>query len=138
MSKKTNTSKTGVMWLPQVWWVPIIVALIGLGVIVIPLIFKQDKSNQESSSSFQYSVRVQAKDTGVDILNARVTIEVIGQAPLDEITDSNGLARIFVDNNRSGQPGKLIVQVDKYSKYTQNIDLLEDILPDVIQLDSAP
>jgi len=135
MLKKTNTSKTSIMWLPQVWWVPIIVALIGLGVIVIPLIFK---SNQVPPTSFQYSVHVQAKDTGTDISNARVTIEVIGQAPLDEITDSNGFARVSIDKNRSGQPGKLIIQADKYLKYTQNIDLLEDILPDIIQLDPVP
>ena len=125
-------SKLKKLWLPSVWWVPIIVALIGLiGVIItskgiIPPI---------RDTSFGYQVRVQAKDTGEYIPNAKVTIEVSGQAPLDGITDSNGLARIFISSSRAGKPGRLIVEAAGYKRYMQNIDLTMGTLPDVVQLE---
>jgi hypothetical protein len=143
-----NPQKTalgqGIIWLPRVWWVPIIVALIGLGAVIMSQAMKQEEPTRPEptrpplSQTFQYSVKVQAKETGEDIPNVRVIIEVIGQAPLDEVTDSNGFARVFIDANRAGQPGRLIVQATGYKKYTQNIDLLEDMLPEIIQLEEPP
>jgi hypothetical protein len=77
---------------------------------------------------------VQAQDTGEDVSEAEVTIEVSGKAPLDAITDSKGMARIFVDSSYAGCPGFLTVEAKGYERYTQNIDVVEGALPDVVRL----
>ena len=87
--------------------------------------------------SFAYSIRVQSKGTSEHIPNAKVTIEITGKAPLDEFTDDNGYARILIDSDRVGKPGRLIVEATGYERYTQNIDLYKDVLPDVVQLDDS-
>lgn len=97
-----------------------------------------EKGQVPANNSFSYPVRVQAKRTGEHIPDAKITIEVIGKAPLDEITDANGFARIFIDADRVGQPGKLIIQATGYKQYIQNIDLTEGNLPDVLQLEPIP
>ena len=84
---------------------------------------------------FTYPVRVQEKGTGRNIPNAKVIIEVAGQAPLDEITDTNGFTRIFIDASYVGRPARLSVEANGYELYRQEIDLREDILPDIIQLE---
>jgi hypothetical protein len=90
-----------------------------------------------SPSSFEYQVRVQAKDTGAALPSAQVSIEVGSQAPLNDVTDVDGTARIFIDSSREGQPARLIVETPGYKKYIKNIDLRKDILPTVIQLESG-
>jgi hypothetical protein len=85
--------------------------------------------------TFSYQVRVQAKDTGEYVPNAEVTIEVGGKAPLDAITDSKGIARIFIESSYAGQPGFLIVEAPAYQRHRQNIDLVEGTLPDVVPLE---
>jgi hypothetical protein len=89
------------------------------------------------NDSFYYPVRVQAKGTSDYIPGAKITIEVAGKAPLDGFTDDNGFARVFVDPDRVGEPGVLRVEAAGYEQYTQNIDLYEEVLPDVVQLESA-
>jgi hypothetical protein len=88
-----------------------------------------------SSHSFQYQLNVQTEETGEAISNARVIIEVLGQAPLEEFTDSNGFARIFIDDNHAGEPGRLTIEKDGYKKYVQNIDLDKKRLPIIVQLE---
>jgi len=122
--------------MPQVWWVPIIVAIIGLIGIIIPLLTNGDnQSSPPASQTFDYPVRVQEKDSEGTIPNARVILEVASKAPLDEITDSNGFARIRIESSYVGKPGKIIVEATGYKKYTQNIDLNKDTLPDIIRLE---
>ncbi|GAB4537070.1 MAG: hypothetical protein Kow0063_23340 [Anaerolineae bacterium] len=121
-------------------WVPIIVALIGLaGVIAVALINRNDHSAGEvvtpAGADFSYQVRVQSKDTGKEIMGAEVTIDVGGKAPLDDVTDSKGVARIFVSSSYMGKPGLLIVEAKGYKKHTQKIDLIKDALPDIVQLE---
>jgi hypothetical protein len=123
------------LWLPSVWWVPIIVALIGL---IGVLITSKGMILPRPDTSFGYQVRVLAKDTGEYIPNAKVMIEVSGQAPLDGITDSNGLARIFISASHAGRPGVLIVEAAGYKRYIQHIDLTMGTLPDVVQLEPGP
>jgi hypothetical protein len=127
-----DTEKKNKIWTPQVWWVPILVALIGLIGVLIPLI--NGGSAPPTDKSFEYSVRIEEKATGKPIANAEVTIEVINQAPMREVTDSNGVARVFVDTERAGQPGRLIVQASGYDRYIENIDLEPDKLSTVILL----
>jgi hypothetical protein len=122
--------------LPTVWWATIVVALIGLAGVLIPLFF--NGGNPTPDASFDYLVRVQAKDTGENISNAQVTIEVGGQAPLDTITDSNGVARISIRGDYAGKPGVLLIEATGYERYRENMDLIKDALPDVVQLERAP
>lgn len=133
-TKKAESPK-GTKWIAQVWWVPIVVALIGLIGVIIPLLVNNKAPN---SQSFTYSVRVQKEGTGQNIPNAKVTIEVAGQAPLDEITDTNGYARISIDAVYVSKPGRLLVEADGYQRYRQEIDLAEGNLPDTIPLRQLP
>ncbi|MCP4372393.1 MAG: hypothetical protein GY797_30450 [Deltaproteobacteria bacterium] len=87
-----------------------------------------------SNDSFSYLVRVQENGTGNYIANAKVTIEVAEQAPLDEVTDVNGVTRIFLSRSYAGQPGRLLVEANGYELYRQEIDLTEGSLPDTIPL----
>ena len=111
------------------------VAVIGLIGVIIPLVYNNNKTSEPEPQTFDYSVRVQEKDNDVNIPNARITLEVAGKAPLDEITDSNGFARIRIESSYASKPGRIIVEATDYKKYTQNIDLSEDALPDIIQLE---
>ncbi len=86
--------------------------------------------------NFTYQVRVETESTGNFIPNAKVIIEVGGQAPLDEFTDTNGLARIFIPATYANQPSKLIVTANGYKQHIQNINLSPDALPDVVRLAS--
>lgn len=86
---------------------------------------------------FSYQIRVQAKETGKGIANAKVTIDVEGKSSLIELTDSEGLARIFVYASHSDRPGRLIVEATGYETYTRNIELIADRLPSAIQLEVA-
>ena len=88
-------------------------------------------------NSFSYPIRVQTS-TGIEIPNANVTIDVAQKAPLNDVTDSTGYARIFIDSAYISKPGKLIVDADGYERFVQNIDLIDGTLPDVIQMKIIP
>lgn len=133
--QKARSVKNTIWGLPQVWWVPIVVALIGLIAVIIPLVINNKAS---TSPSFTYAVRVQKEGTSQNIPNAKVTIEVAGQAPLDEITDANGFARIAINASYAGKPGRLLVEANGYEAYRQEIDLTEGNLPDTIPLKELP
>jgi hypothetical protein len=135
MEKKTSPHMT----LLEKVWVPIIVALIGAcALVIVAILSNRNAATPPPTDAFTYPVRVQARDTGAFILNAEVTIEVRGKAPLDDITDSNGLVRIDIPSSHAGQRGRLIVEATGYKRYTQEIDLKKDALPDVVMLDPAP
>lgn len=136
MTKKTSRWMT----LLEKIWVPIIVALIAAVATVAAAILSDCNAVTTSppGADFTYPVRVQARDTGEFIPNAEVTIEVGGKAPLDDITDSNGFVRIDIPSSHVGQRGKLIVEATGYKRYTQEIDLKKDALPDVVMLEPAP
>ncbi len=89
-------------------------------------------------SSFAYQVRVQTESTNNHIRRAHVTIEVRGKAPLDDFTDVNGLARLFIPTEYVNQPGVLLVEASGYQRHRQHIDLIKDTLPDVVQLEASP
>lgn len=117
---------------PTVWWASIVVTLITLAGMFIPSLLN---GSPPPSTSFDYQVRVQAKDSGEDIAGAQVTIEVGGQSPLNVITDSEGVARISVQDNYAGKPGVVLVEATGYKSYRLNIDLVKDALPQVVQLE---
>jgi hypothetical protein len=72
------------------------------------------------------------------VTDARVTIEVSGKPPFDDISDSLGVARIIVSSDHIGKPGVLIVEADGYKRYRQHIDLVAGALPDVVPLERLP
>ena len=92
-------------------------------------------NNTQSQNSFTYSANVIEYETGEPIAEARVTIEVTGQAPIHRETDSNGFVRFTIDTKRSGQPGRLIVEARNFLRYTEYIDMTADKLPGVIRLE---
>jgi hypothetical protein len=127
-------------------WVPIVVALISLSGVIFSTIYRNKvvstptptPTPTQTPGSFSYLVRVEAKDTGEYVPNAQVTMDVDGKAPLDGITDSNGVARIFIESSYAGQPGFLIVEASGYETHKQHIDLVVGALPDVVQLKLEP
>ncbi len=86
---------------------------------------------------FTYQVRVEAKAASEYLPETKVTIEVGGKAPLDAVTDVNGLGRIPIPAEYAGQPAVLIVEAAGYQRYRQNVDLVEDALPQVVQLEAS-
>lgn len=106
--------------------------------IVVPQIQDVFRQPTPMVGSFEYQVRVQNREASQNIPNAKVTIEVAGQAPLDEITDANGFARISINASYAGKPGRLLVEASGYEAYRQEIDLTEGILPDTIPLKQLP
>jgi hypothetical protein len=140
MAKESSKKNT---FLEKIW-VPIIVALIGALGVITATVLGGGLSKSASTpiptpvltqGPFSYQVQVQARDTGEFISDARVTVQVGGPAPLDGITDANGVARIFIGPLYEGQPGCLIVEAPGYQRYRQNIDLVKGTLPYVVQLE---
>lgn len=113
----------------------ITIVLIGLLSIFVPILIDQCQVQQSGDElNFDYQVRVKVQSTGDFIENAVVIIEVSGKAPLDAVTDSNGLARVFIPSEYVGKPGVLIVKAPEYEMYTENMDLTKDALPDIVLL----
>ena len=125
------------------FWLPIILAIIGVvsaivvAIISNPIPGPSPTSTTLSSNNFAYQVRVETKE-GKAISNCAVILEIGGKAPLDSVSDANGLAQIFVEASYAGKPGKLIVKIDGYKTHTQFINLTEGALPKVVQLDPVP
>lgn len=90
-------------------------------------------SNELNQAPFDFQVRVREEGTGNAVVGANVTIEGSG-VPKDEITDSTGFVRIRIDAASVNEPGKIIVTANGYETYSQNIDLTESVLPEIIQL----
>jgi hypothetical protein len=121
-------------WPQQFWLTALIVILVSTFSLAVGC-SPSTPTLPPTLAQFSYQVRVQVKDTGEYVPNAKVTVEVGGKAPLDDITDVNGIARIFVSTSHAGQPATLIVETDGYEKYRQHIDLIEGTLPDVVFLE---
>jgi len=85
--------------------------------------------------SFEYQVYVQVEGTGEPIPDARVTIQAgEGLSPINELTDSKGLARLFIDSSRTGKSARLVVEATGFKQYVQNTVLIKGALPPLIQL----
>ena len=88
------------------------------------------------SKSFVYQVQVEDQDTGDLIHRASVTIMLGGDfAPVDGVTDVNGIAMVPIDESRARKLGKVVVTAPGYNKYDKLINLNKDDLPDTIQLE---
>jgi len=123
-------------WPQQFWLITLIMIWASASSLVVGC-SPSTPTPPQPPAQFSYQVRVRAEDTGECIQDAIVTIEVEGQAPLDGVADSNGVARIFISSARAGQPGFLIVEAKGYKRYTQHIDLIMGSLPDVVLLERS-
>jgi hypothetical protein len=92
-------------------------------------------TDEPLSNGFYYSARVIGQDTGQNIQNANVTIEVGGLALLSEFTGSDGFARITIPGTHANKKGRLTVQAKGYELHTQNIDLIPNSLSIIVQLE---
>lgn len=81
---------------------------------------------------FNYVVHIVDQDTKRDISGAAVTIEVPGQAPLDEVTGNDGIAIIEIPGSHAGKTGRLIIEAKGAEIYRQAIALTPGTLPDTI------
>jgi hypothetical protein len=88
-----------------------------------------------TSESFDYFVKVKIMNAEVYLRNVKVIVELEGRAPLDVLTDSNGIARIRIPSSYVGKPALLIAEEAGYGRYEQNIDLIEGALPHVLELE---
>ena len=127
------------MWRTQVWWVPIVVAIIGLIGVLIATFARTNNGTPtptlNPTTFFPYAVQVQDANSGEAISNAKVTLAVTSQVPPDEITDGKGLAIIYIDMDKDGETARVTIEAKGYKPYTQFITLQANKLPDVILLD---
>lgn len=121
-------------------WLPLIIAIIGLVGVVFTAVLNNLPLTigSPTPTTFDYQIRVEDQISGEAIKDAKVTIDVSGQAPKNEYTDSNGVARIFIDTLRAGEPGKLMVEMQGYITHVENITLTPDTLPVIVRLEFSP
>ena len=91
--------------------------------------------SQTCFAESQYPIKVQDRKTGEAIFNAKVTIDLFGYAPINVFTDSDGFARIYIEESQAGNPGRLTVKAEGYKIYVQNMDFNTKILSHVVQLE---
>ena len=85
-------------------------------------------------STFNYVVHVVDQETDKNISGAIVTIEVPGQAPLDEVTGNDGIAIIGIPSSYAGKTGKLIIDPIGAEIHRQTITLVPGSLPDIVPI----
>jgi len=100
------------------------------------LLFSSATPIPTSSSRFAYQVQVRAKDTDEYVPGAEVMIAVGGIAPLDGITDANGLAVVSIPSSHAEREAKLTVEATGFRRHTQYVTLNVNALPRVVQLES--
>lgn len=89
------------------------------------------------TTRFLYQVRVQ-DNANQPIENAYVTIDLPGTSPVNEYTDSTGLAALHINNQYAGRNVVLHVTKDGYEDWDQNITIAADERPYEIKLPPVP
>ena len=128
---------------PKNWSLYIIIFAILLFLAVGWLIYKNPFSldrqpAQMPASEGDYQVRVLDNVTDLPIENANVILQLGGRAPITDLTDSNGYARIFIDGDLDGQPARLLIETNDYKNQEIDIDVSVDDLPKTIRLEPLP
>ena len=89
-----------------------------------------------SSPAFLFTIRVQDQTTKEMLSFVQVTLEIPGDVPMVQRTDSNGIVILQIDPKHNGKVGKLIVgEGSEYRQYYANLVIKADILPLVVMLD---
>ena len=110
-------------------------ALIASFLSLIALLFIVLFPKSNGIGSFDSIIRVENASTGNTIRNAKVTIEITNGPPIDGYTDSNGIARLTVNNSLRDSRGRLIVEAKNYIKFTQEITIAAELLPELVKLE---
>lgn len=87
---------------------------------------------------FTYQIRVREKSNNQPIENAKVTINLPGTPPVDDYTDSTGLAVFRIDNEFADNLAVLHIEKDGYTDWDQNITIKADEQPQEIKLEKVP
>jgi predicted PurR-regulated permease PerM len=108
-----------------------------LGALILLTVILSWPNNQRSSETASpiYQVHVESKTNGRSIERAAITIEVGTQAPLHDLTDTSGLARIALTDDLAGKPRRLSIDAPDYRRFVQQIDLNPQTVPLIIQLE---
>jgi len=83
---------------------------------------------------FDFYVRIVDASTDANVPGAQITIELAGQPPHDEYSDSNGFVRFRIPTKYQGEWGRLRVQAEGYILYDQHTNLESDRLLETIKL----
>jgi len=116
------------------WRIAIFGAVLAITTLIV-IALPRSKSPEVASS---YTLQVQSQETGEDIRNAEVRLDLAGKAPLRAITDSDGFARIPVDISYNDHRATLVVEATGYKKFRQEIDLTVNDMPHLVQLEPTP
>ncbi len=87
---------------------------------------------------FTYQIRVQEDVTDQPIEDAKITISLPGTTPVNEYTDSTGLAVFRIDNQFAGKLVVLHITKDGYKDWNQNITIEAGEQPKEIKLPPVP
>ncbi len=89
---------------------------------------KKEPPATSEPEPFSYQLRVQARtgDNITHIKNAKVTINVDGQFPLEKITDNGGLVMFTIGAEYVGKSAELVVEAADYELYRKVIQLKQD------------
>jgi hypothetical protein len=118
----------------RTWMRPVVLGLLISVVGVFGTYLALPWSQLTPTTSFVYDVNVENADTGAVIPNAQVTLRVVGQPPITSITDDNGFASLEVGSAYVGRSGELIIEADGFERRTQNVQLEQGALPNVVLL----
>ncbi len=73
-------------------------------------------------SDFDFTVQVQALDTGKGIPNARVAVFAPGEPSNDKATDSDGYATLRIPSSAAGQTASLEAEAPGYTRHRRSIN----------------
>lgn len=87
---------------------------------------------------FLYQIRVREQSNNQPIENANVTLDLPGTPPVNEFTDSTGLAVFRLNKQFANTITILHVTKDGYEGWDQSITIAEDEHPQEIKLEKVP
>ena len=90
------------------------------------------------TNRFTYQVRVQENSNNQPVENANITIYLPGIPPINDYTDSTGLAVFRIDNQFANELVTLHITKDGFEDWDQNITIKADEQPLEIKLEKVP
>jgi hypothetical protein len=93
----------------------------------------------KTPQSFEFLVQVEDQENHNRIMGAIVIITNVEQELIDEkVTDSNGIARFFLDDSLEGKPALIIVEASEHEAFITNVNLARGSLPEIVKLEIEP
>lgn len=104
-------------------------------VVVLAMIAVAGLAGCGNTTPFSYQVSVEDARSRAPISNARVSIVATGIAPVTAVTDSNGFALLFINEDIAGKLGRLRVEASGYGAKDLVINLNPTELPNIVSLE---